>query len=213
MYVFTMPAEKFDEQNINKQDIRHLIIKHRQAVKRLHQLKDYYEGKHKIISEDDRKNKLVCNHAKDISDTASAYFIGNPVVYKSKNDITVLTDALEDAGADEADGDNGLDLSIAGRAYEYIYVRENTTDMTIKNLSYENTFIVYDDTIEQNELFGVYYFLKKDDTDKSTAIYEATVVTKNYKYVLNIIDNDDPQYLEESPHPHYEGTEKHAFFL
>lgn len=205
MYVFTMPAEKFDEQNINKQDIRHLIIKHRQAVKRLHQLKDYYEGKHKIISEDDRKNKLVCNHAKDISDTASAYFIGNPVVYKSKNDITVLTDALEDAGADEADGDNGLDLSIAGRAYEYIYVRENTTDMTIKNLSYENTFIVYDDTIEQNELFGVYYFLKKDDTDKSTAVYEATVVTKNYKYVLNIIDNDDPQYLEESPHPHYMG--------
>ena len=29
------------------------------------------------------KNKLVCNHAKDIADTASSYFIGNPVSYKA----------------------------------------------------------------------------------------------------------------------------------
>ena len=63
----------------------------------------YYGGEHKILSEN-RKNKLVCNHAKDISDTASVLFIGNPISYKSDTDIADLTDLLEAAGADEADG-------------------------------------------------------------------------------------------------------------
>ncbi len=66
----------------------------------------------------------MCNHAKDISDTASAYFIGNPISYNCKDDISPITDALENAGADEADGDNGLDLSVYGRSYEYIYPME-----------------------------------------------------------------------------------------
>ena len=68
--------------------------------------------------------KLVCNHAKDISETASSYFIGNPVTYKSEAVITPLTDALRTAEADETDGDNGLELSIYGIAYEYIYVKD-----------------------------------------------------------------------------------------
>lgn len=127
-------------------------MKHRRGYDRLKSLKNYYEGKHKILDED-RENRLVCNHAKDIADTASSYFISNPVSYKSPDDIAALTDALEHAGADEVDGDNGLDLSVYGRAYEYIYTKQGETELTIKNLPPENTFMVYDDTIEQNELF------------------------------------------------------------
>ena len=82
----------------------------------------YYKGEHKILKET-RENKLICNHAKDISDTASSYFVGNPVSYNAKEDISVITDALEMAGADEADGDNALELSIYGLAYE-IYLRK-----------------------------------------------------------------------------------------
>lgn len=205
MYVFTMPAANWDESNPDKQAIRHLILKHRSGVNRLIKLKKYYEGQHKILEDKDRENKLVCNHAKDISDTASAYFIGNPVAYKSKKDISVLTDALEAAGADEADGDNGLDLSIYGRAYEYIYTKQDETELTIKNMQPENTFLVYDDTIEQNELFGVYYYARIDDTDRTNITYIATVLTRNYKYVLNIQDIDGPQGLIETPEPHYKG--------
>lgn len=205
MYVFTMPAENWDELNPDKAAIRHLIKKHRDGVAHLENLKNYYVGKHKILEDKDRENKLVCNHAKDISDTASSYFIGNPVTYKSKDDITVLTDALENAGADEVDGDNGLDLSIYGRAYEYIYTKQNETELTIKNLKPENTFIVYDDTIEQNELFGVYYYVKKDDTDNNNTVYVATVLTANYKYVLNIQDIEGPQALIEPPEEHFKG--------
>lgn len=205
MRVFTMPAEKWDERNPDKQAILHLIQKHVSGVKRLMQLKKYYEGKHKILDDTERENKLVCNHAKDISDTASSYFIGNPVTYKSKGDITILTDTLETAGADEADGDNGLDLSIYGRAYEYIYTKQNETDLTIKNLSPENTFMVYDDSIEQNELFAVYYYVRTDDTDKTNPVYVATVLTRNYKYVLNIQNMSGPQALLEEPEAHFKG--------
>lgn len=205
MRVFTMPESKWDERNPDKQAIRYLILKHRAGVDRLKKLKDYYEGEHRILQDKDRENKLVCNHAKDISDTASSYFIGNPVSYKSKEDITILTDALGTAGADEADGDNGLDLSIYGRAYEYIYTKRDETDLTIRNLQPENTFVVYDDSIEQNELFAVYYYARIDSTDRARTVYVATVLTQNYKYILNIEDIDGPQGLLEAPEPHYKG--------
>ena len=188
MYQFTMPADKWDELNPDKQAIRRLIQKHRKIAAKLSENKRYYEGAHKILGEGDRKNKLVCNHAKDIADTASSYFIGNPVTYKSIEDIAVLTDALEQAGADEADGDNGLNLSIYGQAFEYCYVKENETDLTVKNLSPENTFMVYDDSIEENELFAVYYCIRKDDANDARIVYAATVLTKNYRYALNIED-------------------------
>lgn len=199
---FTIPAETYDERNLNKRDILHLIQKHRACVPRLETLEKYYGGQHKILSEN-RANKLVCNHAKDISDTASSYFIGNPVSYKSDQDIVPLTDELESAGADEADGDLGLDLSVYGRAYEYIYAAKEEAELRIKNLPPQNTFVVCDDTIEENELFGVYYFAKIDDTDKTNIRYVATVVTKNYKYVLNIQDTEEPQSLTEIPELHY----------
>lgn len=207
MYVFTIPAENWDETSIDKRIIRDLIVKHRKFAADLAQNKRYYEGKHKIAGETERKNRLVCNHAKDIADTASSYFVGNPISYKADEgiDIKSLTDALEAAGADETDGDNGVDLSIYGRAYEYIYVKQGETVLSIKNLSPENTFVVYDDSIEENELFAVYYYVRKNDTDSTNTAFIATVLTKNYRYVLNISDINDPQALTESPEPHYMG--------
>jgi len=202
MYIFTMPKESWDETNPDKRAIRTLIAKHREEARRLHRLMEYYEGRHEILS-GSRKNKLVCNHAKDISDTASAYFIGNPVSYKSSSDIQELTDALLYAGADEADGDNGLDLSVYGKAYEYIYPGEGATALSIKNLSPENTFIVYDDTIEQKELFAVYYYVRVDSSDKIQPAYVATVLTAHYKWVLDIENIEGTQALLEAPAEHY----------
>lgn len=205
MHVFTMPASEWDELNIDKQAVRHLILKHRSCVARLVKLKEYYKGNHEILTDENRENKLVCNHAKDISDTATSYFIGNPVSYKSKGNITALTDALETAGADETDGDNGLDLSIYGRAYEYIYTRQSTTDLQSKNLKPENTFVVYDDSIEENELFAVYYYAKIDSRDKEPTVFVATILTANYKYVADIKDMEGPQGIVEGPEEHFKG--------
>ena len=208
IYTFTYPGDKYDELNLNKQDILHLIMKHQQLVIRMRKNLKYYEGQHKILEgekKDGPDTRLVCNHAKDISDTASSYFIGNPVTYNSDKDIKPLLDAFEDAGVDEVDGDNGLDLSIYGRAYEYVYTKEGEPVPTIKNLSPLNTFMVHDDTIEENELFAVYYYARKDDTGHKPTAYMATVCTQNYKYVMTILDRDEPQAVNEEPEPHFYG--------
>ena len=206
MYVFTMPADKWDEQNPNRQAILQLIQKHASHAGELLKLKKYYEGKHDILSEEARENKLVCNHAKDITDTATAYFIGEPVSYKSADDIRPLTEALETANADETDGDNGIDLSIYGRAYEYIYTKEKDTILQAKNLAPENTFVVYDDSIEQNELFAVYYYVRKDDSDTSGVLhYIATVLTMNYRWVFDICEIMNEGSILEGPTEHFKG--------
>lgn len=209
MYTFTYPADKYDELNLSKKEILHLIQKHIAIAGKLKKNMEYYEGIQEILTREKEpgtpNNKLVCNHAKDISDTASSYFIGEPITYKSDADISTLTDALEEAGADEADGDNGLDLSIYGLAYDYIYAKKDETVLAIKNLSPTHTFVVYDDTIEQNELFAVYYYAKKDDTDQNITKYVATILTQNYRYVLNILNSEEEQTVTETPEPHYMG--------
>lgn len=203
MYTFTVPREKFDERAPDKQMIRQLISKHISIVGRMQKNMAYYKGQHEILSDADRENKLVCNHAKDISDTASSYFIGNPVTYKAEGDIKALTDALETAGADETDGDNGLELSIYGLAYEYVYVKENENDLVTKNLSAENTFMVKDDSIEERELFAVYYYVRKDDSGTSADHFRATILTSRYRYELDIEDSSAPQITVEEPQEHY----------
>ena len=206
MHIFTVPAEKWDERNPNRTAILHLIQKHVSYTGQLKKLLDYYKGEHKIIGDSDRENKLVCNHAKDIADTATSYFIGNPVTYNCNDDITALVSSLDAAGADEADGDNGLDLSIYGRAYEYIYTKKDETYLEIKNLSPENTFVVYDDSIEQNELFAVYYYVRKDDSDMSGQVhYIATELTKNYRWVFDICEIPSDSSVLEGPEDHYKG--------
>ena len=130
----------------------------------------------------------------------------NDKVYNCNDDITVLTKALDTAGADEADGDNGLDLSIYGRAYEYIYTKKDETVLEIKNLSPQNTFVVYDDSIEQIELFAVYYYVRKDDSDMSGQVhYIATVLTKKYRWVFDICEIPSDSSVLEGPEDHFKG--------
>jgi len=200
-----MPASEFDERNINKKVIKILIDKHIKEAGRFKELENYYKGKHKIKEDTSRENKLVCNHAKNIADTASAYFIGSPIAYNSSEDLTELIEAFEVAGTDEVDGDNGLDLAIYGRAYEYIYTKKDETDLITKNLSPKNTFIVYDNTIEQNELFAVYYFASEDSTGQTRTKYIATILTEHYKWVVDIQDTNETQLTTEIPEEHYKG--------
>ena len=187
--IFTYPREKFETAGLDKKMITALISKHRAVeVERLRKNKAYYDGAHAIQGSKRQQGapnqKPVCNHARDISDTASGYFMGSPISYESKDketDIAKLTGAFSRADVDDVDQDNALLLSIYGCSYEYIYAAEDAAELKVKNLNPENTFIVYDDTIEHKELFGVYYYVKKDDVNNLES-YVATVCTDTYIY-------------------------------
>ena len=218
MYRFSYPAEKFDERNLDKNVILTLVRKHEGMVDRLIKNKAYYDGHHAIENrqrdKDAPNNKMSCNHAKDISDTATGYFMGNAITFSNTGDADIkpLLTAFDEANVDDVDADNALDMSIYGSAYEYVYVKEGETKPLSKNISPVSTFIVVDDTIEENELCGIYYYRKKNDVNE-TYIYVATVSTAHYTYVLNIENTDATQMVTEEPKEHYFGEPQIIEFL
>lgn len=213
MYTITY-AKTFDENSLDKAEIKKLIQKHEtHNLPKMKKNKAYYLGEHAIkkkVREGDAPNtKTVCNHAKDITDTATGYFMGNPITYDNTSedeaDMEPLLVAFDGADTDDADSDNALDMSIYGVAYEYVYAKEDKVELATKVLEPENTFIVYDDTIEQKALFAVYYYLRKDDVSEE-GIYVATVFTENLKHVLNIeTKNTSIGQPAEGPEEHFMG--------
>lgn len=174
-YIFTYPREDFEKGKLKSSEVKKLIEKHEsELVSNIEKLQGYYMGEHAINSaESDATVKTVCNHAKDISDTAAGYFLGNPISWKqvgdgvSEDQFKKLTDAFDHAEVNDTDQDNALMLSITGRAYEYVYAEEDEAELKTLPLDPASTFIVRDESIEHRELFGVYYYYKKIDTAQS----------------------------------------------
>lgn len=166
--MLTYSREAFEKNGIDIKEVMKLIKRHQSDfVPEIEKCFNYYEGRH-AISEDpkqgsDESAKVTCNHAKDISDTASGYFMGNPIVYGKANDkIKDLTEAFDAADVDDLDQDHALTLSICGRDYEYIYAKEGQAELTGKDIDPRNCFVVYDDSIEHRKLFGVFYFYRNE---------------------------------------------------
>ena len=193
--ILTYPRDGYDEIALSKELIYKLIRKHTQESSRLRDLKKYYLGDHAILKHERRnKNapnfKTVANHAKDIADTATGYFMGNAIKYNNtaEGDLEPLLVAFDGAEIDQVDAQNALNMSIYGRAYEYIYAKEGLTELDSTSVDPENVFIVYDDSIERKALFAVYYYEIKDDTKDATK-YQAEVFTQNLHYHIVLRDS------------------------
>lgn len=209
MQLLTYPRAEFDEKNIKKELVVKLIREHEKQLPRFKKLKKYYLGEHDILSKQRSKNKPnykpVCNHAKDIADTSTGYFMGNTISYSNSEDTDIdeLLIAFDNAEVDESDHDNALDMAIYGVAYEYVYARENENILDIKSLEVENTFIVYDDSIEQQPLFGVYYFKRKENK-ADTETYQAVIMTKQFVYSI-VLEGKEKGVISDKPVPHNMG--------
>ena len=209
MQLLTYPRVEFDEKNIKKELVVKLIREHEKQLPRFKKLKKYYLGEHDILSKQRSKNKPnykpVCNHAKDIADTSTGYFMGNTISYSNSEDTDIdeLLIAFDNAEVDESDHDNALDMAIYGVAYEYVYARENENILDIKSLEVENTFIVYDDSIEQQPLFGVYYFKRKENK-ADTETYQAVIMTKQFVYSI-VLEGKEKGVISDKPIPHNMG--------
>lgn len=193
--IFTYPRDGYDETVLNKKLIYKLIQKHTQERSRLQKLKKYYLGEHAILNHERRnKNapnyKTVANHAKDIADTSTGYFMGNPIKYNNTagSDLEPLLVAFDGAEIDQVDAQNALNMAIYGRAYEYIYAKEGLAELDSTSVDPEDVFIVYDDSIERKALFAVYYYEIKDDTKDATK-YQAEVFTQNLHYHIVLRDS------------------------
>lgn len=212
MYKYlTYPRDGYDETDLKAELIYKLIRKHANEREDLQKLKRYYIGEHSIL-EHKRRNpnapnfKTVANHAKDIADTATGYFLGSPITYNNtgKSDLDPLLVAFDNAEVDQVDTQNALNMAIYGRAYEYIYVKEGLNELDSASLDVENTFIVYDDSIERRPLFAVYYYEVKDDS-KDTKTYQAEVFTQNLHYHIVLSDSSGSYVKKLGVEPHHLG--------
>ena len=206
--IFTYPRDGYDETALNKKLIYKLIHKHTLERSRLQDLKKYYLGEHAILNHERRNEnapnfKTVANHAKDIADTSTGYFMGNPIKYNNTadSDLEPLLEAFDGAEIDQVDAQNALNMAIYGRAYEYIYAKEGLTELDSTSVDPENVFIVYDDSIERKALFSVYYYEIQDDTKDATK-YQAEVFTQNLHYHIVLRDSSTGTTQNEEVEEH-----------
>lgn len=141
------------------------IKRHMEMAARYNRLAAYYAGEHDILRRVKAKNlpnnRVVCNHAKHITDTAAGYLAGNAITYKGQDgaDVSALLDWLRRADAETQDMDLAKDTSIFGIACELTYMSdEDTPTPRLASFDPRKAFVVYDDTVERRPVFGVYYY-------------------------------------------------------
>ena len=118
-------------ESLTEKDIREIINENSTDVK-YGMLHDYYVGNHRILGENKKdstapNNRLVNNMAKYITDTATGYFVGEPIVYDSQNDEYLQT--VQDIFDYNDEQDHNMELakqcSICGSCFEMLYLDED----------------------------------------------------------------------------------------
>lgn len=196
-----------NENNINELVLTGLLKEHEKEVARYKKLEDYYNGNQDILirKREDVNNRLVINHAEYITDFATAYFMGNPIKYtfpdeETKDSDDRLIKALKIANIDQVDTELSRDISKFGVGYELIYQDRNGNTRSV-NSSPLNTFVVVDDSVEENKLLGVQYYPSYDDNGKEK--YKAVNVYTNTGKVF--------RYKLKNTILEYDSEESHAF--
>lgn len=173
--IFTIDKNK----PITIEVVRLFILRHQKESPRFDRLDRYYRGNHDIMHRNKGRgnlanNKVVCNHAKHITDTAAGYLTGNPIGYKSKSgkDISALIEWLGTANSSTQDMDIAKDASIFGRSYELVYLsNEDSPTPRLVCFNPKQAFVVYDDTVEHNPVLGVYYYRRYKEDGTTNGYY------------------------------------------
>ena len=202
---------KLIENGISVELIAKLIDKHRNLYERYNKLQKYYNGDHAImhrvkVSNGTANNKIVCNHAKYITDVTSSYIIGNPVSYSASEgyDIEALKNSYLVQDIASLDFELVKGMSIYGRAYELIYANDNSEPVSC-TIDPHSAFVVYDNSCNNIPLFGVYYYTRYD-IDGNVIGISATVYTKDRIYSYSGRNDNYYNLTLDTEIPHYFGA-------
>lgn len=215
--MITAPIFMTDKQGdeIQITDICKYIKQHvSRELPRLKRLDRMYDGDQAIlrrVKKDDglSNNKLLTNHAAYIADFTSGYLLGNPVAYNAEKEPECsVIDALKAAESSVQDIDLALDAAVFGRAYELDYIGEDDNGnaaIKLARLSPLSAFVVYDDTVEQRPVFGVYYFSVFDENGELKK-YKCSAYTDKLVYSFELSTGFTPISREVGVQPHCFGT-------
>jgi len=141
------------------------------------QLRAYYDGEHAILqrkrhSKWSANNKIVVNRAAYIVRIASAYLIGNPASYASEQQsdaVRLITEAYRRTSTESADMELAKAASEQGRGVEIVYASEES-EPRVAAIDPRIAFVVYDDAVAHDPLFGIQIADEQDETGKTTGI-------------------------------------------
>lgn len=187
------------------------INRHRsEQLPRLQELKRYYltdnNIKYRLPKTDEyaADNRIASDFARYITIFEQGYMLGKPVQYKNNDDV--LQKQIDNFNKRNNEAYHNVliktDLSIYGRAYELETVtldEEKKAFVKLVRLDPEKTFVVYDDTTDNNSLFSVYYYTidygdgqRKDFVNVYTSdILYMYVNDHENKLGLHLVDFDD----------------------
>ena len=140
-------------------------------------MKAYYEGQHDILKRvmsDTSKpnNRVVHGYANYITNTMTAYFMGNPVKYKfnDEGEQTKMDDVFRynDEPAENISVEK--DTSIYGAGYELVYV-DSAGEIRFKRLDAIGCIPIYDTTLEEELLYLIRFYSNYDLLDLVETIY------------------------------------------
>lgn len=156
----------------NEHKVLKEFIAHHQTIQRprIQELYDYSEGNNHTISIQQRRSeqdmadtRIIHNFGKSISVFKQGYLVGKPiqVEYEDGEEDSSTDEILKEIAKINSFHDLNrilvLDLSKVGRAYDLVY--RSMEDVTkVKRLDPLNTFVIYDNTLEDKMLAGVRYY-------------------------------------------------------
>lgn len=153
------------EQELTPELIKKLINKHQQNdVPKMIKMDKYYQAKNKILERiiaDKTKpnNKVAHPYASYITDTLTGYFMGEGITYSSLDAAAAeeLNLILEYNDAADEDMELAKDMSIFGLAIEMQYIDLDGNNR-IKKIDPREMILVYDDTLDEELLYGIRYY-------------------------------------------------------
>lgn len=168
--------------------ISECISHHLEAqVPRLQMLDDYYQGLNYNIMRNRRRrerhladNRAAHDFASYIADFINGYCFGHAIQVQTEDEDTQeKINGLHNLNdIDTHNRSIGLDLSIFGRAYEYI-IRNQDDEVRLYKSDPRHTFVIYDNTIEQNSLIAVRYWQTSTREYDDSDIYNVDIITPN----------------------------------
>lgn len=171
------------------------LVTHNQNSLEIDYLYRYMRGQQPILSRTKQirpeiNNRVVENHAIEIAQFTSGYFLGEPVTYvrrgdreKSSEEIGLLNDYMFEENKSSHDKDLATWMAICGVAYRMVLPRRKDSDspyespFRLDTPDPRNTFIVYHSGFGHRRLLGAQVIeVERDDgqTDKLCCGYTDT---------------------------------------
>lgn len=192
---------------------RYINIHRVDQLPRLQELKRYYMGNNNIkyrppkTDEFAADNRIASDFARYITIFEQGYMLGKPIQYKNENEQ--LQEQINEFSVQNNEEHHNVniktDLSIYGRAYELETVdsQDGALAVRLTKLDTEQTFVVYDDSYQDNSLFAVNYY----DMDYGSGGKKTFVIVYTSNAIIRYVDdsNDEQRGL------HYDSAEEHHF--